>query len=321
MVYIMTEKKISIKTWREAPMHPIKLARIHISQEKKRRKEGSTTMSERSRKSIHPGISNYAGYQTLHAFAQKPSPVNEWAKPWRKKRWDVTDPALPCCHLVWARTARDPPGLVNGFWMHRRWRFSFCSRRMEKPKAARWRGEGYITGYRISPEFLWRSAIKGVVPMEMRFPHIQRWGTWRPETRMSIRVIVVISKLVITMRLWFLFRAVGRVVRGRVFRNCRSWPVGSMNVNHPFLSRWSGERWSPRLLKDPILGSLLQLLMNRMLRVGPWCVLQESLLCCCTEGIRRYGCHAWKVRLRLWRCESGFRGNLEGFRFSFTGLH
>jgi hypothetical protein len=58
-------------------MHPIKLARIHISQEKKRRKEGSTTMSERSRKSIHPGISNYAGYQTLHAFAQKPSPVNE----------------------------------------------------------------------------------------------------------------------------------------------------------------------------------------------------------------------------------------------------
>jgi hypothetical protein len=74
MVYIMRKKrKMSIETWREAPMHPSKLARIHRSQEK-RRKEKSTTMWERSRKPIHPGISNHAGHQTLHAFIQKAKP-------------------------------------------------------------------------------------------------------------------------------------------------------------------------------------------------------------------------------------------------------
>lgn len=165
------KRNVSIETWREAPMHPSKLARIHTLQEKKR-EEKSTTMWRKSWSILVFPIMQ-ATKRSTRLPVQKAKPSRWGNKPSKKKRWSVTDPALSCCHLIRARPTRDPSGLEYRFWMHRRWRLSFCSRRMEKSKSARWRGEGHIiTGCGIRPKFLRRSAIKGIVPMELRFSYI-----------------------------------------------------------------------------------------------------------------------------------------------------
>ena len=140
---------------------------------KKRKEKKKVQQCERKSWSILVFPIMQATKRSTRLPVQKAKPSRWGNKPSKKKRWSVTDPALSCCHLIRARPTRDPSGLEYRFWMHRRWRLSFCSRRMEKSKSARWRGEGHIiTGCGIRPKFLRRSAIKGIVPMELRFSYI-----------------------------------------------------------------------------------------------------------------------------------------------------
>ena len=123
------------------------------------------------------------------------------------------------------------------------------------------------------------------IEMQMRFPYIQWRRTQRSKARLSIRIIVGHPKStpewIVAIRLRLMIRAIRSVVRGRVFRDRGARPIGSMDINHSFLSGRGGERWCTWLFEGPVLLWSLRLhllllvlvLVHWMLRIGPWRLL------------------------------------------------